>query len=383
MTKMKIEINKERIEYLLALYKMSTEDLLSLLNEGRKKQIGADQINGETIELALLKRIDQIFDKGLNFYMDFSPLKTNGSNSVFFRKSTFGTELNRETIRVVNHFENLKQALDAYNKLSQLQINPNIEHFVLNDNPKVIAKKARELFHPGRVKDARAFLVQLIDRCAQHGIFVFEYVETWNKKEKTNIDGFFLQPNMIVLKRHRHYKREIFTLAHELGHCLLGMEEVEPVDMGGFEHGKEYSMVEKWCNDFAYQFIMGDCAEELDAIESVDASNDYCFDAISQLSELTHISRLAIYTRLYLDKRISYANYSNVKNELTEKYLIRVEQEKAKNEGKKGGAVPKPIISPLFLQSMQYAYFKGVINEGTFCSRLNVKPNKFEEMLWR
>ena len=144
MTKMKIEINKERIEYLLALYKMSTEDLLSLLNEGRKKQIGADQINGETIELALLKRIDQIFDKGLNFYMDFSPLKTNGSNSVFFRKSTFGTELNRETIRVVNHFENLKQALDAYNKLSQLQINPNIEHCVLNDNPKVIAKKARK-----------------------------------------------------------------------------------------------------------------------------------------------------------------------------------------------------------------------------------------------
>lgn len=380
---MKIEINKERIEYLLALYKMSTEDLLSLLNDGRRTKVEASQITGETMDLALLKRIDQIFDKGLNFYMDFSPLKANGNNSVFFRKTMFGTELNRETIRVVNHFENLKQALDAYNKLSQFPIKSDIEHCTLQDNPKDIAQKARGLLHPGKVKDARSFLVQLIDRCAQHGIFVFEYVETWNKKEKTNIDGFFLQPNLIVLKRHKHYKREIFTLAHELGHCLLGMEEVEPVDMAGVEHGKEYSMVENWCNDFAYRFIMGEYAEELDAIERVDANNDYCFDAISQLSGQTHISRLAIYTRLYLDKRISYASYNNVKNELAERYQIRVEQEKAKNEGKKGGAVPKPIISPLFLQTMQYAYFKGVINEDTFCRRLNVKPNKFEEMLWR
>ena len=180
---MKIEINKSRIGYLLALYKMSTEELLSLLNEGRKKQIGADQISGETIELALLRRIDQIFDKGLNFYMDFSPLKANENNSVFFRKSTFGTEPNRETVRVVNHFENLKQALDAYNKLSQFHVKPNIEHCSLHDNPKEIAQKVRGLLHPGKVKDARTLLVQLIDRSAQHGIFVFEYVETWNKKK--------------------------------------------------------------------------------------------------------------------------------------------------------------------------------------------------------
>ena len=30
---MKVEINKKRLEYLLALYKMSVDDLLSLLNK--------------------------------------------------------------------------------------------------------------------------------------------------------------------------------------------------------------------------------------------------------------------------------------------------------------------------------------------------------------
>jgi hypothetical protein len=32
---------------------------------------------------------------------------------------------------------------------------------------------------------------------------------------------------------------------------------------------------------------------------------------------------------------------------------------------------------------MQYAYFNGVVNETTFCSRLNVKPANFERELWR
>lgn len=49
---------------------------------------------------------------------------------------------------------------------------------------------------------------------------------------------------MIVLKHHKHYKREIFTLAHELGHCLLGIEEVESVDMMDISAQTSYSDVE-------------------------------------------------------------------------------------------------------------------------------------------
>jgi Zn-dependent peptidase ImmA (M78 family) len=42
--------------------------------------------------------------------------------------------------------------------------------------------------------------------------------ETHNKKEKANISVFYLSPNVIVLKRNQKFlKREIFTLAHELG----------------------------------------------------------------------------------------------------------------------------------------------------------------------
>lgn len=39
-----------------------------------------------------------------------------------------------------------------------------------------------------------------------------------------------------------------------------------------------YSDVERWCNDFAYQFIMGQEAETLANIACVDSRNDYCID---------------------------------------------------------------------------------------------------------
>lgn len=218
---MKVEINKKRLEYLLALYKMSVDDLLSLLNKGRKRITGAADISGDSIDLGVLKRIGEIFDKEVSFFQDYSKLSTNASSSIFFRKTSFGTELNLESIRTVNRFESLKNALDAYNKLSQLDVKFDIEHYTLQDDPKTVAVRARDFFYPGETVNHRQFLVKMIEKIADHGIFVFEYIETWNKKEKTNIDGFYLKPNVIVLKHHKHYKREIFTLAHELGHWGL------------------------------------------------------------------------------------------------------------------------------------------------------------------
>ena len=80
-----------------------------------------------------------------------------------------------------------------------------------------------------------------------------------------------------------------------------------------------------------YQFIMGQEAETLANIASIDTGNDYCIDLFKAISARTHISRLALYTRMYIDKKISYSNYSNVKNELAEEYRRREEQEKLKN----------------------------------------------------
>ena len=380
---MRVEINKDRIKYLLALYKMSADDLLSLLNEGRKRLLSKDVLQGDTMDVSLLKKIDAIFQKGLNFYCDFSSLKPTASSSVFFRKSQFNTELARESVRVVHEFETLKQTIDSYNKLSRFHIESSVEHCTTEDSPMDIAMKAREYFYPGKINDDRAFLKALIGQCAEQGIFVFEYVETWNKKEKTNMDGFFLKPNMIVLKHQKNYKREIFTLAHELGHYMLDVEEVDQENLMLMDDG-EISKIEKWCNDFAYYFIMGEVAKELNVqVSHVGADTDH-YEYVAELSKQAHISRLAIYTRLYVDGKMTFANYDTVRNELAEEYRQRQEREKAERENKKSfGRTPKPIISPLYLRTMQYAYFKGVVNEIDFCTRLHIKPDQFEKTIWQ
>ncbi|WP_086543530.1 ImmA/IrrE family metallo-endopeptidase [Algoriphagus antarcticus] len=77
-------------------------------------------------------------------------------------------------------------------------------------------------------------------------------------KQKSNIDGFFIKPNVIVLRRNQDYfKWEIFTLAHELGHYILNQEEVESIYFDQLVLGAT-SKIEAWCYTFAFAFLAGD-----------------------------------------------------------------------------------------------------------------------------
>src|SRR5690606_22961881 len=154
------------------------------------------------------------------------------------------------------------------------------------------------------------FLKALIGKLAEKNVLVFEFVETWNKKDTANIEGFFLNPNVIVLKRLQDaMSREIFTLAHELGHYLLNIEEIEKIDFD--MTGASLSKVERWCNDFAYYFLVGEYGDVLDNLETASAKNDYHFDLIGKISMETHLSRLALFTRLLFRNQISDTNYNH------------------------------------------------------------------------
>ena len=58
------------------LYGMSKEQLLSYLNEGRKRAFTLEDVSGDEIKVSLLKKIDDIFKRGLSFYLDFSPIES-------------------------------------------------------------------------------------------------------------------------------------------------------------------------------------------------------------------------------------------------------------------------------------------------------------------
>ena len=384
---MKIEQNISRLKYLLTLYKMTVDELLMLINEGLKTPLNKEDVLSTEIKVNILKRIDKVFNKGLHFYLDPKSPEVSQDASIFFRKKKFGTDLNIGAKKIVNKFEEFKISLSAISKLAELNIERSLPVFTLSQDPKTVAKEIRKELYPDFNPIPKEFLRGLISTFAEKNILVFEFVETWNKKEKANIDGFFLTPNVIVLKRQQtSFRREIFTLIHELGHYLINEEEIEQLDFSNFGNNK-LSAIERWCNDFAYHFLAGEFDKVFENIEKAESNNDYHFDLIENISKETHLSQIALFTKLLYQKKISQNNYNSIKADFDEQYRIR-QEEQNKQKGldkilgiKKGGSTPKPMNSPLLISTIQTAFYEGVINEYDVCKTLNISPNKLEKYL--
>lgn len=384
---MKVEQNIARLKYLLTLYKMTADDLLLTISEGLKNPLTKSDILSDEINVSHLKRVDKVFNKGLHYYLDPKSPEVSQDASIFFRKNKFGTDLNIGAKKIVNQFEEFKISLSAISKLAEINIDRTLSVYTVNDDPKNVAKKIRKDLYPEFNPIPKEFLRALISSFAENNILVFEFVETWNKKEKANVDGFFLNPNVIVLKRQQSsFRREIFTLIHELGHYLINEEEIEELDISNFANNK-LSSIERWCNDFAYHFLAGEYDKSFEQIDKADGSNDYHFDLIESISKRTHLSQIALFTKLLYQKKITQSNYNNIKADFDEKYRLRQEEEKKQRELEKlqgiqtGGSTPKPMNSPLLVSTIQTAFYEGVINEYDVCKTLNISPDKIEKYL--
>lgn len=379
---MTTDFNKERLDYLLALFGMSKDELLSLLNEGRKKLFTIDELSGDTIQMSLLKKVDEVFKKGLSFYLDFSPISISHSSKVLFRKKHFQADLSIEDKRIVDSFESLKALLDGYRVLTDTASaeQPLKGSASVTQSPQEVADKVRSCLLPNKpIKDHKDFLKEIIRNLAVLNVYVFEFVETWNKKERASIDGFYISPNVIVLKRQPSYKREIFTLAHEIGHYLLGKEEIDSLDMAKVEERRMHNMEERWCNDFAFFLIAGDAVAELDKFDSYSEDVNMMID---HLSTTTHISRMAWYTRLAYDKKVPTKYYHAIIRQIEEETEERKSKEKEERKKESGIArSPKPIISPLYMETMQHAFFNGLVSEAVFAKKLGIPKNQIDKYL--
>lgn len=111
---------------------------MARLNEGRKRLFNRKDIFSESIQLSLLRKIDAIFQCGLNFYFDYTPLPVDKRTSVFFRKKKFGVVPNDETRRTVMRFEALKNILDGYSALSDDRIVTSLKKYSLKDNLRML-----------------------------------------------------------------------------------------------------------------------------------------------------------------------------------------------------------------------------------------------------
>lgn len=373
----------------MTLYGVSKDELLKRLNDGRKTILSDEDLFTKEIKLSILKKIDDLFHKGLSYYLDPKEPTQSREESIFFRKDNFNAQLNLGAKQIVTKFEEEKIAFSTLAKLSDFKFRRNISVFRLTDNPEIVASKLKKIFYPEFISDKRDFLKAFISKMADNNILVFEFVETHNKKEKANINGFYLAPNVIVLKRNqKSFKREIFTLAHELGHYLLNEEEIDDNVSEINVEQPNLNRIERWCNDFAYYFLVGNYAKTIEQLDEANSLNDYHHEIINVVSQHTHLSTISLYTRLLLTDKISQYNYRKITDDILarikewderEKERLEREKQKAIHEGRKPqGSVPRPIISPLYLKTLQNALYNNLINEADFCRKLNIKSEKIE-----
>ncbi len=382
-----IAINISRLEHLLKLYRLSREDLLLQLNVKRKNPITEDDIFRSEIQLSYLKALDTIFNKGINYYLDPKIPTESKEESIFFRKDQFNAVLTLGAKQRVTQFEEEKIALTTLAKLSNLDLKRKLKFYSISDNPQDVAIQLREILFPGNKRSIKDFLKAFISNLSEQNIIVYEFVDTHNKREKANINGFFLSPNIIVLKRiQRSLRREVFTLAHELGHYLLNAEEIDEI-FEDFKENAAPSEIEKWCNDFAYYFLAGDYDKIISSISDINIQTDYQDRYFTDLTSEIPLSKIAIYTRLVVTKRISQQTYNIIRDRIHRDYWEFENEQQRKRELdkefgiKQEGRNAVPIISPLVKKTFQSALFEGVINEAEFCKRLKINPEKIEAYL--
>ena len=106
----------------MKLYQLSMDEFLIRISEGLKHPLTEQDVFGSEIKLAHLKRVDRVFDKGVEFYLNPKPMTENREASIFFRKDSFNTDLNVGAKKIVAKFEDLKISISAISKLADVKL---------------------------------------------------------------------------------------------------------------------------------------------------------------------------------------------------------------------------------------------------------------------
>ncbi len=403
MVKENYILNSNRMHYLLHLYNLKDNELLDKLNSGKKKitlDILNDRLfNKKEVNLSFLKKLDKLFDKGLVWYISDRDIDAKGS-SIFLRKDKFNSDLNFSARRIINKFEEQKLDVQLLSKLINYNLDRQIDNYSTSNNVKDVKNKIIEMFNnkteelilkkaiKPKIITERDYLERLIRVIESFNVFVFEFIEHKKTKEKSNFSGFFMKPNVIVIKRQQKYlRREIFTLMHEFAHYLISTEEIDELEEN--KHSK--SDIENWCNDFAFDFLVNDYYNEFNDLILANKDNNYYDAEINELYAKTYLSKIAFYTRLLKENKISHIDYNNIyskilesmnKEEADKKLKEQAIAELTKQDKIKHFGVQKPIQSNLFVDILRFNYFEGNIDQGKICKYLKIKGEKFNDYIY-
>lgn len=209
------------------------------------------------------------------------------------------------------------------------------------------------------------------------GIFTFK-----DSFKDRFLSGFCLvheQFPIIMVNNSNSFTRQIFTLMHELGHILYGVNGVTDIDESylDFFDTKE-QLVEVQCNRFAAEVLV----PEKRFKSEIPFYEDEGDTAISEIATKYSVSREVILRRLLDFNVIDQSQYVSQSKKWNRDYL----RSKKQTSGGNWYLTKMAYLGEGFVQNAFFNFRKGRFDKATLATHLNVKAknlNKFENYIWR
>lgn len=196
------------------------------------------------------------------------------------------------------------------------------------------------------------------------------------------LSGFCLvheQYPIIMVNNSNSFTRQIFTLLHELGHILYGVNGVTDIDESYLKFfGKDDKRIEVQCNWFAAEVLVPAKRFEAD----IPFLEEEGKNAISDLANKYSVSREVILRRMLDFNLIDRDHYAAQSEKWNKDYL------RSKKEASGGNwyLTKMSYLGEGFVQTAFHNYRQGRFDAATLASHLNVKAKnlkKFESYVWR
>lgn len=201
------------------------------------------------------------------------------------------------------------------------------------------------------------------------GIFCFK-----DSFKDRSISGFCLidaQFPVIMINNSNSFTRQTFTLFHELGHILFGVNGVTDIDESYIDHmATSDKKIEIRCNQLASEVLV-----PTDSFESdVEYYRDIGFEMIPELAHKYSVSREVILRKLLSNNVVKKADYERLSAEWNKDYL----RDRQKRTGGNPYLTKISYLGEGFSKVAFKQYRNRKIDKATLAGHLNVKARNLD-----
>lgn len=278
-------------------------------------------------------------------------------------------------------FKNIRMAQAYQDSLSIIVKNIDSKKIFTDISPKgqspsILAKKAREyigitLEDQFKFSSCESAFKRWRHALEEVGIFTFK-----DSLKDRFISGFCLIDNrhpIIFINNSNSFSRQIFTLIHEMGHILFGIDGVTDISDSYMEFlNSKDRQVEVYCNEFASHFLVPD--ESFN--KSIALFKEKGITAISEIADHYSVSREVILRKLKDLNLVSINLYQEKSAEWNKDYLRGTRKQK-------GGSYYLTQLSYLgesFTKAAFDEHRRGNIDKTDLATYLNVKAKNLEKL---